>query len=439
MSLTEKTGKLAFDGYHRKLNAEPDVSLSEVSRGTPGGEYQRRFWHPICYENELTDVPLRARALGEDLVVFRNLNGQVGVLHLHCSHRNTSLEFGVLTEQGIRCCYHGRHFGVNGTILEMPGEPAADRLKNEVSQGAYPTHLFAGIVFVYMGPPERVPAFPMLDRFTIPGVRLVPGERLRLDCNWLQVKENAVDPHHTNILHVIPQMRGMDHFAGEFSNFPQLTWSETPAGLIYLAARRVGDNVWVRSAEIYGANIHCISSIFESGQEIKAATNPFMTFWTLPVDDEHSMNFFVSHVAPNETMPFEKRRELELFGQSEDRPYRERQWIPGDHEAQVGQGSINNLNMEHLGTHDRGVVMFRRIVRRGIQAVQRGQDPKGFFMTVDDIAPSFANDRIVEASEVGGDANDPIVLTEYAEKIADDYRREPPMRALLPEAQGRRA
>ena len=67
----------------------------------------------------------------------------------------------MLTEKGIRCCYHGRVFDVDGTIVEMPGEPAAHRLQHEASQGAYPTHVFGGIVFIYMGPPERVPVFPM--------------------------------------------------------------------------------------------------------------------------------------------------------------------------------------------------------------------------------------------------------------------------------------
>ena len=110
--------------------------------------------------------------------------------------------------------------------------------------------------------------------------------------------------------------------------------------MIYLAGRRVDDKVSVRSAEVYGANIHCISSIFEDGRKVKPASWPFMTFWTLPVDDDHCINFFVSHVGPEERMPFEKRRPLEIFGQCEDRPYRERQWIPGDHERQVGQGPM---------------------------------------------------------------------------------------------------
>jgi phenylpropionate dioxygenase-like ring-hydroxylating dioxygenase large terminal subunit len=422
--------RLSFDGYYRKQEAEPDLSLVEVTRGTPGGEYQRRFWQPLCYVSELTDVPLRVRALGEDLVAFRDLSGRIGVLHLRCCHRNASLEFGILTDKGLRCCYHGRLYDLDGQVVEMPGEPAAERLRDEARQGAYPTHVFGGLVFVYMGPPERVPVFPMLDRFKLKGITHIPGLRCVLDCNWLQVKENSVDPHHTNVLHVIPQMRGMDHFANEFANFPELTWAEMPAGIIYLGVRRVGDNVWVRSAETYGANIHCISSIFESGQELKPASTPFMTFWTLPVDDDHSVNFFVSHVAENETMPFEQRRKLEVFGQYEDRSYRERQWIPGDHEAQVGQGPINVHALEHLGTQDRGIVLFRRFVRRGIEAVKHGQDPKGFYLTEADIAPSFASDRVVKASEIDGDANDPATLRLFGNRIAEDYLKRPPMTFL---------
>ena len=424
------TQSLAFNGYHRKQTAEPDLFLCSVTRGTPGGEYHRRFWQPICYEYELGDVPLKVRALGEDLVAFKDLGGRIGVLHLHCCHRNSSLEFGVLTQSGIRCCYHGRVFDIDGRVVEMPGEPAAHKLQHEVSQGGYPTHIFGGIVFAYMGPPERVPVFPVLDRFAVPGLKHVPGIRLKLDCNWLQIKENAVDAQHTTILHVIPQMRGMDHFAEEFANDLELTWADTPGGVIYLGVRKVGDNIWIRSAEIFGPNVHQINSIFETGRERKDASLPFMTFWTLPVDDDHSMNFFISHVGENEAMPFEKRRELEVFGQFDDRPYRERQLIPGDHDAQVSQGPVNILALEHLGTQDRGVVMFRRIVRRGIQAVQKGQDPKGFYMSQADVPPTFANDRVVASTELPGPA-DPAALRAFGDKVARDYLQHPPMQCFL--------
>lgn len=422
---------LAFQGYGRRIEAAPDRALCEVGRGTRGGEYHRRFWQPVCYLSELGDVPLRVRALGEDLVAFRDLRGRIGVMHLHCCHRNTSLEYGILTDRGIRCCYHGRVFDIDGSIVEIPGDPAADKLKAEVSQGAYPAREFGGIVFAYMGPPDRVPAFPSLDRFRVPGARLVPGERFDFPCNWLQVKENAIDPLHTHTLHVIPQLRGTAHFADEFEHIPQIIWSETPAGVIYLAARRVGETVWVRSAEVYGDNIHAISSIFETGRTPKPASRPFMTFWTLPVDDDRCISFYVSHVFDDETMPFEERRRLEVFGQKGQRSYRERQWIPGDHDAQVSQGPINIHALEHLGSQDRGIVMFRRIVRDGIEAVARGEDPKGFFLHEGDVAPSFANDLVVPASEIGGDPDDPEALRAYARKVAAMYRDQPPMRHLI--------
>ena len=74
---------------------------------------------------------------------------------MHCPHRGTSLEFGLVGEKGIRCCYHGWLFDVDGTILETPGEPATSTLKDRLCHGAYPVHEAHGMVFAYMGPPER--------------------------------------------------------------------------------------------------------------------------------------------------------------------------------------------------------------------------------------------------------------------------------------------
>ena len=418
----------AYDGYYRRQTADPDMTLCAVGRGTPSGEYLRRFWWPVAYLSELDELPLKVAALGEELVAFRTRGGDVGVLHLHCCHRNTSLEYGMVEEQGIRCCYHGRLFAVDGTLLEIPGDPAEERLKCEVSQGGYPTHVFAGIVFVYMGPPERKPVFPMLDRFDIPGVKLVPGVRLPVDCNWVQIKENVVDPHHTNILHLIPQMRGMDHFSPSFGDYPEMTFMDTPAGGMYLAARQADGIIWVRSAEYFGPTMHCISSIFEEGSDPKDASPPFLTFWTLPVDDEHSINFFISHVSPDEPMSFEKRRELEVFGQTSDRPYRERQYIPGDHDAQSSQGPINPTALEHLGTHDRGVTLFRRFVRQGIKAVANGQDPKGFYLSQEDVPPTFANDKVIDAAAISSEGEPD--LRKLAETVGREYLTRPPMQIL---------
>jgi hypothetical protein len=285
-----------------------------------------------------------------------------------------------------------------------------------------------------MGPPDEKPVFAVSDRFNVPGLRIVPGIRSNFACNWLQVKENAVDPHHTHFLHVIPQLRGMDHFANEFGNFPQMTWVETPGGVAYFAARRVGDNVWVRSSEVQGASVHIINSIFESGRERKPASRPFLSFWSLPVDDTNTVNFFVSHVAADEAMPFEERRRLEIFGQNNDRPYRDRQWIPGDNEAMASQGPIDVHELEHLGSLDRGVAMYRRYVRRGIEAVQRGQRPEGVYFSDADVPPTFANDLVVAVDEVSGDPDDGDVLLQFAESLAARYTAAPPMVELAARA-----
>ena len=417
----------AYNGYRRQQTGEPNKFLCGVGRGTPGGEWHRRFWQPVAYEYELGDVPLRIRALGEDLVAFRDKSGRVGVLHLHCSHRNSSLEYAVIEERGLRCCYHGRLFDVDGSCLQIPGDPAEEKLRNRADQGGYPVHLFGGILFAYMGPLDEMPIFPVSDRFDIPGLRLVPGIRSDFSCNWLQVKENALDPHHTHFLHVIPQLRGMSHFASEFGNYPVMTWSETLSGLAYFAARRVGDNVWVRSAEVQGGVVHNINSIFETGRERKYASRPFLSFWSLPVDDEHVINFFVSHVADDETMPFEERRKLEIFGQNADRPYAERQWIPGDNEAMASQGPINVHALEQLGSLDRGVALYRRYVRAGIEAVQRGERPQGVYFNERDVPPTYANDLVVSVDDVGGNADDAKVLLRFAQTLPQRYTLQPPM------------
>ena len=115
-----------------------DEELTHVGSGTPGGEYLRRFWHPVIRSDSLKDLPVRLRILGEDLVVFRDKRDRVGLLDLHCPHRGTSLEFGLICETGIRCCYHFWRFDVDGRILETPGEPADSTLKDRLYHGAYP-------------------------------------------------------------------------------------------------------------------------------------------------------------------------------------------------------------------------------------------------------------------------------------------------------------
>lgn len=130
-----------------------DRELTEVGPGTPCGEYLRRFWMPVAMTDQIGDLPCRLRILGEDLVLFREKkDGKLGCTHLHCRHRNMSLEFGIVEDGGIRCSYHGWKYGLDGTILETPCEPLASQVRKKTCLGAYPVIEYKGLAFLYMGP-----------------------------------------------------------------------------------------------------------------------------------------------------------------------------------------------------------------------------------------------------------------------------------------------
>ena len=130
-----------YGGYYANHIPKYDPELTETGPGTPMGEYMRRFWHPVCMSIELTDTPRFLKILGEELVAFRDGSGRVGVLHAHCVHRGASLEYGAIRERGIRCCYHGMVFDIDGTCLHVPypkgEEKEAERFACSLRQGAY--------------------------------------------------------------------------------------------------------------------------------------------------------------------------------------------------------------------------------------------------------------------------------------------------------------
>jgi phenylpropionate dioxygenase-like ring-hydroxylating dioxygenase large terminal subunit len=362
-----------FDGYHRRAVPPPDPELTEVGPGTPAGEYLRRFWQPVAFARELTGAPLRVRILGEDLVVFRDRSGRLGVLHLHCAHRGTSLEFGIPVERGIRCCYHGWVYDVDGRCLQTPGEPAGSRLHERVGQGAYPTHEFTGLVFAYLGPPEQRPAFPLYDSYEVPGHVLMPAAKFVMPCNWLQVKDNSMDPVHTAFLHALSSGY---QFTEAFGVVPELDWVRTESGMVYIATRRVGELVWVRVCDFIPPNVHQFTREIEEATAVKPASRPVIIRWAVPNDDAQTTNFELAQVDPAWGLTADQVARPG-FGQSDDRPYAERQRFPADFDAQTSQRRIAVHALEHLASTDRGVIMLRRIVRDGVRALARGEDPGG--------------------------------------------------------------
>jgi phenylpropionate dioxygenase-like ring-hydroxylating dioxygenase large terminal subunit len=416
-----------FSAYLHRQVPQEDTELTHIGPGTPCGEYFRRYWQPICFTDELQDVPLRVRILGEDLVVFRDLRGKVGLLELHCPHRGTSLEYGLVAEQGIRCCYHGWLFDVDGTILDTPGEPASSTLKERLCHGAYPTCEYHGLVFAYLGPPALQPPLPIYDSFTRPGYRLIPGCKYYYPCNWLQILENAMDPVHTAFLHTI--VSG-SQFTEQFGEIPELDFTETPVGIIYVATRRVEENIWARMVEIVAPNLQQVAPIWEDGQSEHPFSGPMMSRWIVPVDDTHTLFIEFRHVSETakETPLWWADRSHMLPGQLPDADsYEASQRRPGDYEAQVGQRPIAIHALEHLGTTDRGIIMFRRQLRRGIRAVQEGRDPEGLERAAGKIIPTYCNDTIVRVPPAATLEADKLLLRKTGWELAQEYLAKPPL------------
>src|SRR6266566_6117160 len=148
------------------LSQEENELISRVGPGTPMGNLFREYWLPAMLSEELPNAdsdPLRVMMLGEQLIAFRDSNGKVGLLANNCPHRGASLFFGRNEEAGLRCVYHGWKFDTSGRCIDMPNEPSESDFKTKVKAVAYPTQEKAGVVWAYMGPPEKQPVLPDLE------------------------------------------------------------------------------------------------------------------------------------------------------------------------------------------------------------------------------------------------------------------------------------
>ena len=226
---------------------EADPALTRVGPTTPCGELMRRYWQPVCLSSELKDLPKTVKILGEDLVAFRDGEGRAGLLFFRCSHRGTSLEYGRVESRGLRCCYHGWLYDVEGNVLEMPLEPVNNPFLKQIQHPCYPVREFGGLVFAYMGPLDRMPEFPIYDVWQKDGgalkARMGPRVGGPVNCNWLQAEENLMDALHTFWLHTrhsgaqFPsQIYGVDPDA--------LRYEETDLGMRFALTRKLENGKW---------------------------------------------------------------------------------------------------------------------------------------------------------------------------------------------------
>ena len=433
-----------YSGYYHRDVPEPDTELTHVGPGTICGEYLRRYWQPVGLSAELKDLPQAVRILGEDLVLFRDGQGRVGLLAAHCSHRGTSLEFGTIQQQGIRCCYHGWLYGVDGRILETPGESADSTLKDRFCHGAYPTLEHKGLVFTYMGPPNERPAFPILDSFDTPGYRAVAERQSRTPCNWLQLAENNADPVHLVYLHRLEELRSkldrhrpsvdpahsMDEFSGvglaeweeEFREIRDDTrhsvieWHETEIGMLWAWARRVNDLVWVRIADFIPPNIDQIPRslpLVEESEELMFDP-PRTTSWTVPVDDTNTMGFGYQYALESGYRQSRFQFTGTYLG---GRSYDERQRQPGDYEGQVSQRPIAVHALEHLAWSDTGVLTVRKLIREGVHRVRNGDEPARPAATQHGAIPTYARSTVLRIPPAATPEADRALLRATARRV----------------------
>jgi phenylpropionate dioxygenase-like ring-hydroxylating dioxygenase large terminal subunit len=409
---------IRFGAYHHRDVPREDELLTHTGPNTPCGEYLRRFWHPIAHSKALVDLPVPVKVMHEDLVLFRDQRGRVGLLQKHCCHRGTSLEFAKIEAGGIRCCYHGWLFDVDGTILEMPNERRTSALKDRLFQGAYPVREYGGLVFAYMGPPDKIPEFPIYDTFEVPGYHLElsepPGISNVKPCNWLQIMDNVVDPVHEAFLHTT--ISGSQFFdrtgkpIDEMADVGELSFEETPIGILTQETRRVQDVIWVRSIDCIAPNIAQVGRApvlpaeFVNGEKERVYV-PLLTRWRVPVDDENTMEFAFVRNREGQVNPYFDNKVVAYRTNYGDRSFEEKQRSPGDYDAQVGQRVISRHGLENLVSSDRGVSMYRRMIRKGIEAVSRGEDPKGVLRTANGRIPTYANEAVLHSPTRSNDAS----------------------------------
>lgn len=411
MAERQKTLRHPYSGYHR-YRGEPDLQLTRVGPDTPGGEYLRRFWHPIELSTAVKDRPLALRILGEDLVLFRDLSGKLGLLERHCAHRGASLEFGRITERGIQCCYHGWHYAPDGALLETPVDPGTS-LCGRLFQGAYPVREKCGLVFAYMGPPDQVPDFPSFDFFDEPAEKRLLYKR-HSPCNWIQTRDNEVDNAHGYFLHTV--MAGIQ-LTSAHKQLARIAFFDSPSGLLTTQSRRVNGNIFVRVNAMLLPNLSRIACIEDGQGETVFDRRAPIVHWSVPVDDKNCFVIGWNTIAPN--LPDPKRdafmdREFRaghdlsthpqlnfVFGQDGSRSYEERQKIPGDWDAWVSQGPIQIHAHQHLVPHDQGVVMYHRMLRDGIKAVQDGREPKGLIRQCAGPIETYASNTSVPVPYAG--------------------------------------
>ena len=359
------------------LSVQENESLTRVGPGTPMGALMRRYWHPVAASAELDERPTKeVRILGEDLVLYKDRSGTLGLIDRVCAHRRVNLAYGIPEEHGLRCMYHGWMYDETGQCIEQPFEETVHpdgRFKEKVRLAGYPVEELAGLVFAYLGP---APA-PLLPRWE----QLVWDDAVRdialteLPCNWLQCQENSLDPVHVEWLHSYfgAYARQQVQFGSRTLNLPtheKIGFDVFEHGII---KRRVfsgyteEDDDWKHGHPVLFPNILVV------GSEAYATIQ-----FRVPVDDTHTfhVSIYTWHAAPGTKAPAQDvvpYRYVPL--KDDDGRYITNMLFNQDYMVWTSQGPLARRDREKLGESDRGIILFRKQLREQLDIVADGGDP----------------------------------------------------------------
>jgi len=380
------------------LTHDENELLCRVEGDAPMGRIFRRHWIPVSLIEEVPEAdgkPVHARILGEDLVVFRDSEGRVGVLDERCPHRRASLVLGRNEESGLRCLYHGWKVDVQGNVLEMASEPAASGLCSKVKHKAYPVHEWGGFVWAWMGPAEEMPAFEPPAWAPTEDTR-VSIVKVQVDCNWAQILEGAIDSAHSSSLHStdMPPARvdGAKATATSWprpstDKAPRLQLQQTPFGFRYAAIRRPIMNS--------ATHDYVRISLFVAPSTVLIPPNNMYNLANvnIPRDDTHTNFYFIAWSDTGPGIEQESWRKfcgaqvgIDLDDKYRKARKRDNDFLQDRNAMRLGDftgirgipmqdmamwetmGPIADRSLERLGASDLAIVEFRRIM---VEAARR--------------------------------------------------------------------
>jgi 5,5'-dehydrodivanillate O-demethylase oxygenase subunit len=362
------------------LTAEENELLTRIGPGTRMGALMRRYWHPVAGSAEMEDRwTLKVRLLGEDLVLFKDRRGKLGLIEESCPHRRVSLALGIPTETGIRCAYHGWELDGTGRCTDQPSEPERNALRNKVITAAYPVQEMGGLIFAYLGQ-LPAPLLPRFDGFVVPGSIRMVG-KVVVPCNWLQIMENSVDAVHTEWLHgkLYEFVHETDKVTVALSrHHVKIGFDEFEFGIVkrrLMEGQKEDCDDWTVGHPILFPTMLAVGSGGGLWQHYAFQIR-------VPMDDTNTMHYWYHAYVPpaGAVVPQHLLDRAPVY----EPPIRDAQgnyrvdYIDvQDIAAWVTQGPIADRSKERLGATDQGVSMYRHMLRRELDKIEQGFDPIG--------------------------------------------------------------